>query len=103
MAPKIADTARARKDRIVYVQVGAVNPKLSGFTSTSKDHKGRTFKTGLAIGSNYGPFFPLVNHYAVGRTRSGHWVQPTVNSAGTHRRVQDAYRRLLADILRKYT
>ena len=75
----------------------------AGFTSTSKDHKGRTFKTGLAIGSNYGPFFPLVNHYAVGRTRSGHWVQPTVNSAGTHRRVQDAYRRLLADILRKYT
>ena len=102
MAPKIAETARARKDRIVYVQVGAVNPKLSGFSSKSRDAAGRTFRTALALGSNYGPTDPEVNHYAVGRTRSGHWVQPTVNSAGTHRRVQDAYRRLLADILHRY-
>ena len=102
MAPRIADTARAKKDRIVFVQLGGVNPQLSGFTSKSRDHKGRTFKTALALGSNYGPTNPNVNHYKVGRTRSGHWVQPTVNSNGTHRRVQDAYRKLLSDILRKF-
>jgi len=102
IAPAMADTARARRDRIVFVQVGATNPRLSGFTSRSRDSRGRSWKTALALGSNYGPTDPDVNHYAVGRTRSGHWVQPTVNSNGTHKRVQDAYRRLLADILRRY-
>ena len=102
IAPAIADTARARKDRIIFVQLGGVNPKLSGYSSRSRGEQGHAFKTALALGSNYGPTDPSVNHYAVGRTRSGHWVQPTVNSNGTHKRVQDAYRRLLADILRKY-
>ena len=102
IAPAMADTARARADRIVVVKVGAVNPKgLSGYRPRSRG-TGKNYRTNLALGSNYGPTDPDVNHYAVGRTRSGHWVQPTVNSNGTHKRVQDAYRRLLADILRRY-
>jgi len=98
IAPAMADTARARKDRIVFVQVGAVNPRLSGY----RRNAAKSYRTMLAIGSNYGPIRNDVNHYAVGRTRSGHWVQPTVNSNGTHKRVQEAYRRLLADILRRF-
>jgi hypothetical protein len=100
IAAAMADTARARKDRIVFVQVGAVNPKLSGFRSG----RGRVnYKTTLALGSNYGPTDPDRNHYAVPRNQSGHWVQPTVNADGTYQRVKDEYRALLVDILSKYS
>jgi hypothetical protein len=99
IAARMADTSRARKDRMVFVRVGAVNPKLSGFSSG----RGKTnYKTTLALGSNYGPVNPDVNHYAVGRNTSGWWVQPTVSSRGTFERVKAAYQQLLGDILGKY-
>jgi hypothetical protein len=97
IAARMADTARARKDRMVLVRVGAVNPKLSGF----RRGQGK-YKTTLALGSNYGPKGD-VNNYAVPRNPSGHWVQPTVNSDGTYAKIKDEYRALLARILGKYS
>ena len=90
-APKIADTARARKDRYVTVKVGAVNPKLSGFKRV--DGK---YKTTLAWGSDRGG-----NNYGVARSPSW-WVVPTMESNGTFDQVRTAYSELLGRILRRY-
>ena len=97
IAARIADTSRARKDRLIIVKVGAVNPKLSGF----KRGQGK-YKTTVALGSNYGPKGDFKG-YTVDRNPSGWWVQPTVNSNQTFARIKAAYVDLLTDILKKYS
>jgi hypothetical protein len=98
IAPAMADTARARSDRVVFVRVGGVNPKLSGFKRGQSK-----YRTGLAWGSELGPADAKHNHYAVGRRDSGHWVQPAVRAPGTLSAVKDAYADLLNQIIAKYS
>jgi len=98
IAPAMAATSRARADRVVFVKVGAVNPRLSGF------RKGQSkYRTGMAWGSELGPGnTEHGNHYAVPRNGSGYWVQPGVRSPGTLNQVKDAYIALLNQIVDTY-
>jgi len=91
IAPKMAATARAKSDRMVMVQIGGVNPKLSGFKAykrskgkklkSGRDATSKNYRTTLAWGSDRGPYpGSTVNHYAVGRSSSW-WVQAGVNAA----------------------
>jgi hypothetical protein len=102
IAPIMAATMRARKDRIITIRVGAVNPKgLSGYRSRSAGN-GKNYRTNLALGSNYGPRQGArVNNYGIGRS-PGRWVQPTLKDARTWNRIKGAYEDLLSDILRQY-
>lgn len=123
IAPKMADTMRARTDRIVTVRVGAVNPKLSGFKKGvgggrvrrrgNQSASSQSYRTTLAWGSERGPWpggravkkdgskGAPVNHYAVGRSRS-HWVASGANAPGTWQAIKTAYTQLLGRILRDY-
>lgn len=104
IARAMAETARAKRDRLIAVQVGGVNPPLSGFkrgvgakrargrsTSSGRDSTSRTYRTTLAWGSEFGPKggrtkpsrgnnIPsgAVNHYKVPRNERGYWVLPAV-------------------------
>lgn len=74
IARAMAETARAKTDRLVAVQVGGVSPPLSGFKrgigakrakgrtgggmsskGVQRDASSRTFRTTLAWGSEFGP------------------------------------------------
>jgi hypothetical protein len=125
IAPKMADTMRARTDRIINVRVGAVNPRLSGFRKgvgvqrAPMRRRGNAaassqgYRTTLAWGSERGPWpngravrkngsaGAPVNHYGVARSRS-HWVASGANAPGTWRALKDAYQDLLNRILRNY-
>lgn len=91
IASRMADTSRARSDRIVFVKVGAVNPKLSGF------RRGQSkYRTGMAWGSERGG--PT---YAADRNR-GYWVLPTVEDRTTVQAAADQYTDLLHRVMRKY-
>ena len=103
IAPAFADTARPKSDRVVMVQIGGVNPKLSGFKShvgTRRAKKGagslkggreatsKNYRTTLAWGSELGPYpGSKHNHYAVGRSTSW-WVR-----AGTQEAIPGALER----------
>lgn len=105
IARAMAETARVKRDRVIAVQVGGVNPPLSGFKrgvggkrangrtgGAGRDATSRTFRTTLAWGSEFGPLggrrrpsrgsnVPAgpVNHYKVARNYPrGYWVLPAV-------------------------
>lgn len=105
IARAMAETARAKRDRLIAVQVGGVNPPLSGFKrgvgakrakgrtgGAGRDASSRTYRTTLAWGSEFGPkggrqlsmkggaFGPPrpINHYKVPRNERGYWVLPAV-------------------------
>lgn len=127
IARAMAETARAKSDRIIAVQVGGVNPPLSGFrrgrgvkraggrrSSSGRDATSRTFRTTLAWGSEFGPKggrrlptrgnnIPAraVNHYKVPRNERGYWVLPAVQDVMT--KATQRYREALDDVVAKYT
>lgn len=122
LAAKIADTSRTRTDRMVFVRIGAVNPKLRGFkagkgatkaaksdTSVGKQTS-QSYRTTLAYGSDRGPWGDDANsglgqrvgRYGFPRNRRGYWVLPTVSSTETWNQVKDAYQQLLDRILHDY-
>jgi len=105
-ARAMAETVRARSDRLIMVQVGGVNPPLSGFRrgrgakrakgrsgGAGRDASSRTYRTTLAWGSEFGPKggrrMPTtlggkspsgaVNHYRAPRNERGYWVLPAVD------------------------
>lgn len=97
IAKAMAETARAKRDRLVMVQVGGVNPKLSGFKSGVgiKRASGRTmsklaggraktsrsYRTTLAWASEMGPYpGSAFNRFRVPRRESGYYVQPAINA-----------------------
>lgn len=97
IAKKMAETARAKRDRLVVVQVGGVNPKLSGFRSgvgsrrasrTTKSQlaggrsaTSRNYRTTLAWASEMGPYpGSAFNRFRVPRRTSGYYVQPAINA-----------------------
>jgi hypothetical protein len=80
----------------VFVKVGAVNPKLSGF----KRGQSR-YRTGMAWGSERGPVpGAKENTYAVPHNESGYWVRPAVDK--TAGKAADEYTAMLHRIMRKY-
>lgn len=125
----MAETARAKSDRMVMVQVGGVNPALRGFrrgigqtradkqgrqTSSKRGATSRTFRTTLAWGSEFGPKggrakpsrgnnVPSgpVNHYKVPRNERGYYVLPAVENVMV--KVQDHWDDALERIFRKYS
>jgi hypothetical protein len=116
IAPAMADTARAKADRIVTVRIGAVNPKLSGFRpgvgakkagqlATRKGghtKSSQSYRTTLAWGSDRGPYpGATVNHYAVGQSKS-HWVLPTLTGP-LFNEVKDKYTAYLKAMTLKYS
>lgn len=124
IAPALAQTARARTDRVVTVRIGAVNPKLSGFKRGKASKRGgrqllnpttdrnsktpqkaysQEQRTSLAWGSDLGPHpSNPVNHYGVPRNNRGYWVKSTVAANGTWESVAKAYEDLLDQLLRDY-
>lgn len=101
LARAFAETARAKADRVIVVQIGGVNPPLSGFKrgrgekrATSKTHTGRdatskNYRTSMAWGSEFGPFpWHDVNNYGVPRNEAGYWVHQGITNA-----IPDAVRR----------
>ncbi len=79
----MAQTARAKSDRIVVVKLGSVNPKISGFKRGS-DPK---LKSALAFGAEYGPRIGYTrgkngtythNPYGRGRNPQGYFLGPGV-------------------------
>lgn len=116
IAPRLADTMRVKSDRVISVQVGGKNPKLSGFKRyvgakratgsrrSGRDASSRSDRTTLAWGSEFGPHpKSTANRYAVPRNNRGYWVQPGVNAPGTLDSVKQAYAQLLDSIIRKYS
>jgi hypothetical protein len=116
IAPAMADTIKAKADRIVTVRVGAVNPKLSGFRSgvgavkaaqlaTRKgghSKSSQSYRTTLAWGSDRGPYSTTgVNHYAVGQS-SSHWVLPTLTGP-LFDEVKNKYTAYLRAVTLKYS
>lgn len=125
-AVKMAETARAKSDRLIMVQVGGVNPTLSGFrrgigvkrargrsSSSGRDASSRTYRTTLAWGSEFGPKggrhkpsrgnnVPAgpVNHYKVPRNESGYWVLPAVDAVMG--RAQDEWDHALQKVIDRY-
>lgn len=95
IARAMAETARPKADRIVTVQIGGVNPPLSGFkrgvgSKRAGKPKGgrlygptsRDYRTTLAWGSEFGPFpGAKVNHYKVSRREGGYWVHQGTQNA----------------------
>lgn len=92
IAPALAETARAKRDRMVVVQVGGVNPKLSGFKGYrragrrnigggARESNSRNYRTTLAWASEMGPYpGSAINRFGVPRRESGYWVQPAIQS-----------------------
>lgn len=110
IAPALADTARAKRDRLVMVQVGGVNPKLSGFkpykrasgrniNKGSREDTSRNIRGTLAWGSELGPYpGSEINRYGVPRRESGYWVQPAIQS--NLDRAKAEYEEALDEIIR---
>ena len=97
IASRMADTARARSDRVVFVKVGAVNPRLSGF------RRGQAkYRTGMAWGSERGPVpGARVDNYGVPYVGDrGYWVRPAVEKTGS--KAADEYAAMLHRVMRKY-
>jgi len=127
IAPAMAETARAKSDRLIMVQVGGVNPALRGFrrgvggkrakgrAASGRDASSRTFRTTLAWGSEFGPKGGRskagrtgwrapsgpVNHYRAPRNESGYWVLPAVRDVQA--RAIDRFQRAIDDVIAKYT
>ena len=97
IAKAMADTARVKRDRLVSVQIGGVNPKLSGFKRgvgivratprTQSMLKGgrpgtsANYRTTLAWASELGPYPGSAwNRFRVGRRESGYYVQPAIKA-----------------------
>lgn len=100
IAPRMADTMRAASDRVVFVRVGGVNPRLSGFRRRSKSSK--PYRTTLAWGSELGPYpGAKVNHYDATRSRS-HWAAKGAGSPATWAKAKREYQDLLDRVLREY-
>jgi hypothetical protein len=126
IARAMAETARAKSDRLIMVQVGAVNPPLSGFKrgvgakrakgrtgGRMRDASSRTFRTTLAWGSEFGPLGGRrqpsrgsnvpggpVNHYRVPRKESGYWVLPAVEDVMV--KAQDLWDDALNAVIDRY-
>jgi hypothetical protein len=95
LARAFAETARAKADRVIVVQIGGVNPPLQGFrrgrgvvrattrTRSGRDATSRNYRTSMAWGSEYGPFPGAdVNNYAVPRRDPvGYWVSPGITNS----------------------
>jgi hypothetical protein len=130
IARAMAETARAKSDRLIMVQVGGVNPPLSGFrrgigtkrraggaagrTSGRREATSRTFRTTLAWGSEFGPKggrarpsrgantpSSPVNHYKVPRSERGYWVLPAVDDV--HDKATARWEDAINHIIAKYT
>lgn len=113
IARAMAETARAKSDRMVMVQVGGVNPPLSGFkrgrgvkrakgrkTTTGRDATSQNYRTTLAWGSEFGPL-ASVNHYKVPRRfPQGYWVLPAVEDSWA--RVVEKWENVLLGVIDKY-
>jgi hypothetical protein len=97
IASRMADTSRARSDRIVFVAIGAVNPKLSGFKRGQSK-----YRTGMAWGSERGPVPDArVNNYAVPfRGDRGYWVRSATEATGP--KAAEEYTAMLHRVMRKY-
>lgn len=97
IARAMADTARPKSDRLVMVQVGGVNPVLSGFKkgvgikratdrtkkimATGRPGTSKNYRTTLAWASEMGPYpGSAYNRFKVPRRPSGYYVQPAVNA-----------------------
>lgn len=126
IARAMAETARAKSDRLIMVQVGGVNPPLSGFKrgvgvkrakgrsgGAGRDATSRTFRTTLAWGSEFGPKggrhrpsgpsgVPMrpVNHYRVPRNERGYWVLPAVEDVMV--KAQDRWEAALEAVIDRY-
>lgn len=112
LARAFAETARAKADRVIVVQIGGVNPPLEGFrrgrgvkratsrTRSGRDATSRNYRTSMAWGSEYGPFPDAdVNNYGVPRKEpAGYWVTPGITNAIPA--VVKEYESYLADLLR---
>lgn len=97
IAKAMAETTRVKRDRLVSVQIGGVNPKLSGFKRgvgimratprTQSMLKGgrpgtsANYRTTLAWASELGPYPGSAwNRFRVGRRESGYYVQPAIKA-----------------------
>ena len=129
IARAMAETARAKSDRLIMVQVGGVNPPLSGFrrgigtkrrksgaagrTSGRREATSRTFRTTLAWGSEFGPKggrakpsrgpntpAGAVNHYKVQRNERGYWVIPAVEDVQV--RAVERWEQALESVIDRY-
>ncbi len=103
IARAFAETAVARRDRIVLVQIGGSAPALSGFkrgvgkkkiqakqaaglggrTASGRDATSANYAASMAWGSEYGPWpWTDVNNYGQRRREpEGYWVTKAVASA----------------------
>jgi hypothetical protein len=100
-AAGVAGTARAKRDRIPVVRIGATNPKLSGFKKrrpTNKRSKG-SVAWGVERGPAGGRRRGGGNFYGVPRNQGGYAIGPRLPqiTAGV---IKD-YQAVVADVLRR--
>lgn len=97
-ARAVAETARAKSDRLVVVQVGQATPALSGFKLYRRSADGgkgpksdnARWKTSVAWGTEFGPKGGArtgkhanmgINYYGQPRNEAGYWVTPAIQNS----------------------
>ena len=70
-AAKVAATTKAKRDRMVVVQVGAKNPRLSGWKRNAQN---RRWRGSVAWGVEMGNYPGTRDEYGIARTGQGHGI-----------------------------
>ena len=95
-AAAVAGTVRAKRDRMIVVQAGATNPKLSGFKRNSKNKFWRgSIAWGVAVGPGprRSPFNPAqVKRHRVRPARGKSYMRSAHPRAGGTRPTTNVYR-----------
>lgn len=86
----MADTLRAKVDRMPVIIIGARNPRLSGWRRGAAN---RRYRASVAWGVERGPAGPR-NYYRIPRSTGGHVIGP--NMGLIEQRTVPRYRRLVA-------
>ena len=92
----VSATTRAKRDRMVVVQVGAVNPRLSGFGRRKSGNK--WWRGSLAWGVEKGNYPGTRDEYGIGRSSGGFGIGRRLDVITD--KAADEYARLMARIVR---
>lgn len=92
-AGAVAATTKAKSDRMVVVQVGARNPKLSGWRRNGNN---RRWRGSVAWGVEKGSYPGTRDEYGIPRSSRGHGIGPALNDISEQ--VADDYAEVLVEI-----
>lgn len=96
-ADKVAQTAKAKNDRLVNVTVGQATPRLSGFKRKRRNSR---WASQVAFGAEYGSLPAGPDLFDAPRTGRGYFVGPAVEREAP--RARDDYIAALNRLIERY-